>query len=289
MLLIDKPQGLSSNEALQRAKRLLNARKAGHTGSLDPLATGLLPLCFGETTKISSFFLEADKEYQVTIKLGSETTTGDSQGAVVRQAPVNVDINQINEALTQFRGEYEQVPPMHSALKLNGQPLYKLARKGVKVERRPRKVHVYALILNHWEGDVMKLTVTCSRGFYVRTLAEEIGKLLTCGGHVVQLRRTKVGIFDLTRVVTLDQLELIISPREREQLLMPTDTALINLPKVILSANIAVYLCQGQSVRVPQLPPNQSMVRVYSENEQFLGIGEVTKEGEITPKRLFYS
>ncbi len=287
LMLLDKPEGISSNEALQRVKRLLNARKGGHTGSLDPMATGLLPLCFGESTKISSLLLDSDKQYEMTVKLGVATETGDREGAVIQQRDVNITQSQLEEVLDRFRGEGQQIPPMYSALKLNGQPLYKLARKGIEVERKPRKVTVYSLILTHWQQDVLKLTVTCSRGFYVRTLAVDIGDLLGCGGHVIQLRRTGVGNLHLDQSVSLPQLEKMALADEREKLLLPTDTALSHLPEVHLPANIAVYLCKGQSVRARHAA-DTGLVRLYSDNEQFLGIGEITEQGKIAPKRLFH-
>lgn len=286
MLLLDKPAGFSSNQALQQAKRLLNARKAGHTGSLDPIATGLLPLCFGETTKISGLFLESDKSYWVQIQLGVTTDTGDREGKVLREGSVAFSEQQLTAALAQFRGEFAQIPPMHSALKRHGQPLYKLARKGQTVERAPRAVTVYALTLQDWSGDTLELTLSCSRGFYVRTLASDLGDVLGCGGHVRELRRTAVGSHDLKDGFTLPQVEALESPRERQKLLLTTDLALAHLPEVNLPDNIATYLCRGQAVRAPS-PPKSGLVRIYAPTSGFLGLGEITEDGKVAPKRIF--
>jgi len=286
MLLLDKPSGCSSNQALQAAKRLLNARKAGHTGSLDPIATGLLPICFGETTKISSLFLHADKTYQVGIRLGITTETGDCEGTPLERKPVDVTVEKIEKVLEHYRGSFEQIPPMYSALKRNGQPLYKLARQGIVVEREPRPVTVYALSLDNLQQDFLQLTVSCSRGFYVRTLAEDIGRDLGCGGHVETLRRSKVGDFSIDRAVTMEQLEAIISPSDRAKLLLPTDQGLSHLPEVRLPENLARYLQLGQSVRsTSQALPG--LVRLYSETAEFLGLGEITADRKLAPKRLF--
>ncbi len=290
MLLLDKPVGFTSNQALQQAKRLLNARKAGHTGSLDPIATGLLPLCFGEATKVSGLFLDADKSYQVQIRLGVATETGDREGRVRRERPVDFSEAQLNDALEHFRGEFEQIPPMYSALKQNGQPLYKLARAGVTVERAPRAVTVYALSLEKWQGERLELSLSCSRGFYVRTLADDLGEALGCGAHVQELRRTSVGALRIADAFTLAQLEAADSPPERQKFLLPTEQGLAHLPEVNLPDNIAFYLCRGRPVRAPSAPqktPESGLVRVYSDSAGFLGLAEMTEDGKVTPKRLF--
>jgi tRNA pseudouridine55 synthase len=286
MLLLDKAEGYSSNQALQKAKFLLNARKAGHTGSLDPIATGLLPLCFGETTKISGLFLNADKTYQVTIKLGIATETGDREGRILEHNAVDVDTKQIETVLEQYRGEFNQIPPMYSALKKNGQPLYKLARKGITLEREARPVHVYSLILEDHTGDLLTLTVSCSRGFYIRSLAEDIGRDLKCGAHVESLRRTRVGEFSVEQAVTLEQLEIIVSPLQREKLLLPTDKGLAHLPEILIPENLARYVKLGQSVRAAQ-GANPGLVRLYAETSGFLGLAEITEDNRLAPKRLF--
>ncbi|MBX2867510.1 MAG: tRNA pseudouridine(55) synthase TruB [Acidiferrobacterales bacterium] len=286
MLLLDKPIGCSSNHALQRAKHLLNARKAGHTGSLDPLATGLLPLCFGETTKISSMFLNADKTYTVSIRLGVTTETGDSEGAVIEQKALEFDQKNLEQVLDSYRGDLMQTPPMYSALKQNGQPLYKLARQGITVERKARPVTVYSLDLVDWQNDLLKLEVSCSRGFYIRTLAEDIGNDLGCGGHVEVLRRTRVGDFSVDQSVTLDQLEAVLTPRDREKLLLPTDEGLAHLPEVRLPENLARYIKLGQSIRASNTA-TPGLVRVYAETTGFIGLGEVSSDFKLSPKRIF--
>ena len=290
MLLLDKPPGLSSNRALQHAKRLLNARKAGHTGSLDPIATGLLPLCFGETTKISGLFLDAGKSYCVQIRLGADTDTGDREGKVVQQRPVDFNEQQLHDALDQFRGDFEQIPPMFSALKKNGQPLYKLARAGISIERAPRPVTVYALSLEKWCDDLLELNLSCSRGFYVRTLAADLGEVLGCGGHVLELRRTVVGHFTIQNAITLAQLETIDSPAQRQKFLLSTEQSLTHLPIINLPDNIAFYLCRGRSVRAPtttEETPQSGLVRVYSDSTGFLGLAEIAEDQKVVPKRLF--
>lgn len=286
LLLLDKPAGYSSNQALQQAKHLLFARKAGHTGSLDPIATGLLPLCFGETTKISSLLLHADKTYKVGIRLGISTETGDSEGQRTSRAVVDFSHDQLSTVLDRYRGEYDQMPPMYSALKRNGQPLYKLARQGIEVEREPRPVKVYELVMDNWEDDLLELTVSCSRGFYIRTLAEEIGRDLGCGGHVETLRRTRVSDFTLDQALTLEQIEAVVSPREREKLLMPTDQGLSHLPAISVPENLARYLRLGQTIRSIK-PVTPGLVRLYSDSYGFLGLGEVSKDQRLSPRRLF--
>ena len=292
MLLLDKPAGYSSNQALQKVKHLFNAQKAGHTGSLDPIATGLLPLCFGETTKVSGLFLTADKTYEVSIKLGVTTETGDSEGSIVSQQGVDVNIDKIQAVIDGQIGTYGQVPPMYSALKKNGQPLYKLARQGISVEREPREVTVYDLQLNQYRGDTLDLTVSCSKGFYVRTMAEQIGKDLGCGGHVTVLRRTKLGAFDIAQSYTLDQLQSLENNNQMKELLLSTDNGLQHLPQIRLPENLAQYLLLGQSVRVPphskfQCDITEGFIRLYSESNQFLGLGEMDEDKKILPKRMF--
>lgn len=288
MLLLDKPGGLTSNQALQKAKRLLNAQKAGHTGSLDPIATGLLPLCFGHATKISGMFLNADKCYQVKIQLGIKTDSGDREGAVIARSKDKAlpTLMQIENALQQFRGQIEQIPPMYSALKSNGQPLYKLARQGIEIDRQPRRVTVYDLSIIDVQHDFLSLSVACSKGFYIRSLAMDLGDVLGCGGHVNALRRVKVGAFTIDQTVTLEQLEVLQSAQHRQRLLLPTDHALADLPKVDLTAKTADYFCHGQPVRALKLP-KPGLARIYTEDNSFLGLGEVANDGMVLPKRLF--
>ena len=285
LLLLDKPQGVTSNEALQEAKRLLNARKAGHTGSLDPIATGLLPLCFGSATKLSGFFLGADKTYWTRIRLGERTATGDSEGDVVEKKPVTVSQDDIEKALLNFQGEFLQTPPMYSAVKMNGTPLYKLARQGIEVERSPRTVVVYTMKLKSFDGLDLELELKCSRGFYVRGLAHDLGNLLKCGGHVVALRRLVVADLKIEDAVKLAELTAVPDLAVRQKILTPIDGGLSHLPEVRLSADAAFYLCRGQAVRAHGLP-NEGQVRLYAKEAGFLGIGMVTDDGRVTPRRL---
>lgn len=287
MLLLDKPQGVSSNGALQRAKSLLDARKAGHTGSLDPIATGLLPLCFGETTKISGFFLDADKHYWTRIRLGQSTETGDREGAVVTSSDATVDGGRVLEALEGFRGDFEQMPPMYSAIKRQGQPLYKLARQGIEVEREARPVTVYSLEVTAFDGRYLELDIRCSRGFYVRSLAHDVGAMLGVGGHVNELRRLGVGELKLADAVTLEQLEALDDMEARDSHLIASDAGLGHLPRVDLTVDATFYLVRGQSVRAARLP-GEGWVRLYSPETGFLGLGAVTDDGRVAPKRLFH-
>ncbi len=287
LLLLDKPAGVSSNGALQQAKRLLNAQKAGHTGSLDPIATGLLPLCFGDATKISACFLGADKSYWTRVRLGQVTTTADKEGTVISERPVDVDEAKIEQALAAFVGQQMQTPPMYSAVKVNGQPLYKLARQGIEIERKPREVTVYSLQVCDFAPPFVDFKLKCSSGFYVRTLAQDLGEALGCGGHVVELRRTEVGPHDVKQAVRLDLIETIEDIAERQKLLIRTDDALPHYAEVNLSMDAAFYLCRGQSVRAGGLPDAGATVRLYAQGGGFLGLGEVTDDGRVAPKRLF--
>jgi tRNA pseudouridine55 synthase len=285
ILLIDKPHGMTSNQVLQRAKRIFQACKAGHTGSLDPIATGLLPLCFGEATKVSQFMLDADKQYWVRIKLGEATTTYDIEGEVVSSGVVNVDRRQIEKALKFFTGTISQLPPMYSAVKQGGQALYKLAREGKEVERNPREVTVYRIDLLDFDGEYLELEILCSKGTYVRSIAHDLGQELGCGAHVVELRRLGVGDFRIDEAVDLEDIENLQSPEEVERLLLPVDEALLGLPDVTLTSLATHYLLQGQPVtaRHGQEP---GLVRLYNEENAFLGMGEVLDDGRVAPKRL---
>jgi len=284
VLLLDKPAGPSSNAALQHAKRLFQAEKAGHTGNLDPIATGLLPLCFGEATKFSQFLLDSNKSYQALIKLGQTTTTGDPEGEILTQQPVDLSRAQVEAVLSKFVGRITQVPPMYSALKYQGKALYSYARAGVEVERQPREVTIYDLQLDVFAGDELRVTVTCSKGTYIRVLAEDIGRALGCGAFMKELRRTRTGLFDLAQAVTLPQLEAM-DLQQRDALLLTPDCLLQGLDAVTLDAGSAYYLGQGQPIWRPQQCVGAT-VRVYDDNERFLGIGEVTVDGKIAPKRL---
>jgi tRNA pseudouridine55 synthase len=291
VLLLDKPQGGSSNHALQKVKRLFGAAKAGHTGSLDPLATGMLPVCFGEATKISAFLLDADKRYRLKCQLGVSTTTGDTEGEVVDTQDVAAINQQSVEAiLPTFLGEIEQVPPMYSALKHNGERLYKLARQGIEVERKARKVTIYnidflSLGRNSADQLILELEVACSKGTYVRTLAEDIAKKLDCCAHITALRRLSVGPYN-GEMMTMDQL-MDLAEQGHEALdgcLQPVDSGVANWPDVHLAADAAFYVQQGQAVMVPHAP-TQGWVRIYDQS-QFLGLGEIQDDGMVAPRRM---
>jgi tRNA pseudouridine55 synthase len=284
ILLLDKPLGFSSNQALQRVKWLLQAAKAGHTGTLDPLATGLLPLCFGEATKFAHYLTDADKTYRATIKLGVTTTTGDAEGAVLNTLPVNVTSNQFDEACRKFVGVISQVPPMYSALKHEGKALYEYAREGVEIERKVRTVTIHAIEVLSFAGDVAEIEVTCTKGTYIRTLAEDIGVDLGCGAHLIGLRRTATASYDIAESITLEAFEAL-SSEERLAKLAPPETAVDYLPSVMLDADSAFYLMQGQAVwRSGNIPVG--LLRLYDERNVFLGLGEQQSDGKIAPKRL---
>ena len=289
ILLLDKPVGLTSNRALQEAKRLLMARKAGHTGSLDPLASGLLPLCFGEATKVSRFLLEADKTYRAEFRLGVSTATGDAEGEALETRAVNVSRREVEAAIKHFTGAIEQVPPMYSAIKQAGQPLYKLARAGIVTERAPRPVTVYEFNVLNLAGSSLTVDIRCSKGTYVRSLAHDLGELLGCGAHVAGLRRTGMGGFQVDECISLEELEGLAGPSERAARLIPADQALRALPQAHLSANAAYYFCQGQSVTARPLPAAGGWVRVYQDGERFLGLGEVEEDGQLAPRRLLHA
>lgn len=284
VLLLDKPLGFSSNQALQKIKWLLQAAKAGHTGTLDPLATGLLPLCFGEATKFAHYLTDADKTYIATIKLGVTTTTGDAEGEVLVLQAVNVSQAQFAAGCNQFVGEISQVPPMYSALKHEGKALYEYARAGVEIERKVRLVNIHRIQTNSFEGDIAQITVTCSKGTYIRTLAEDIGAVLGCGAHLIGLRRTATANYDILQAITLEQFEAT-PPEQREKLLLPEDSSVQHLSAITLDENSSFYLQQGQAVwqngKIPQ-----GLLRLYNEQGQFLGLGEQQSNGKIAPKRL---
>lgn len=291
IILLDKPRGFTSNAALQKVRWLLNAEKAGHTGSLDPLATGVLPLCFGEATKFSQYLLEADKGYETVAQFGVTTTTADAEGDVVERKPVDISLQQIEALLPQFRGDLQQVPPMYSALKRDGQPLYKLARAGEVVEREPRSVTIARLDLLSFEADRARLAVSCSKGTYIRTLVEDLGQALGCGAHVAELRRTQAGPFDLTQTVSLEELERVHTEGGAEAVdafLKPVDSGLDHWPLLQLSEHSAFYWLHGQPVRAPEAP-KFGMLRVQDHRGRFIGIGEVSEDGRIAPRRLIRS
>ena len=286
----DKALGGSSNHALQLVKRLFDANKAGHTGALDPLATGVLPLCLGEATKVSQFLLDSDKAYRARIKLGVRTDTADSEGEVIETADAGaVTEAQIKSALTQFEGDIEQVPPMYSALKRDGQPLYKLAREGKTVEREPRAITVYSIELTGFDpqSQELEIEVDCSKGTYIRTIADDLGQIIGCGAHIIALRRLKAGAFTLADSQSLEELEAAKQAggfTAIDAMLMPMDKAIDTLPAVHLPAYTAQFLKQGQAVQVNK-PPADGLLRLY-EDEEFVGIGIIDDDGKVAPKRL---
>ncbi len=291
ILVLDKPLGLTSNAALQKVRWLLNAEKAGHTGSLDPLATGVLPLCFGEATKFSQYLLDADKGYETLMQLGATTTTGDAEGDVLERRPVTVGRADIETVLPQFHGQIQQIPPMYSALKKDGQPLYKLARAGEVVEREARSVTIARLELLACEADQARLLVECSKGTYIRTLVEDIGRVLGCGAYVAALRRTQAGPFSLAQAVSLEMLEKLHAeggPAALDQFLLPADSGLQHWPLLQFTEHSAYYWLHGQPVRAVDAP-KFGWVRVQDHQGRFIGIGEVSDDGRIAPRRLIRS
>ena len=291
ILALDKPIGMGSNEVLQQVKRLYHARKAGHTGSLDRLASGLLPICFGEATKLSTYLLNADKHYVATFRLGVATSTGDAEGEIVSRRPVPAFSAPVLErAVARFRGEIDQIPPMHSALKHKGKRLYQLAHDGIVVEREPRRITIHRFDVLHAEGERMEVEVLCSKGTYIRTLAEDLGEALGCGASVEALRRIGAGPFtaeDMTDMAALKSLAAE-DPKALDTLLRPMEEAVSQWPRVLLPEGVAFYLRKGQPVLVPH-SPTDGWVRIHAERTGFIGVGEVLDDGRIAPRRLFAS
>ena len=287
ILLLDKPTGISSNKALQNTRFLFKANKAGHTGSLDPLASGMLPICFGEATKFSNYLLDASKSYRALCQLGKTTSTGDAEGEITSECPVQVDAQDIQRAISQFIGKVDQIPPMYSAVKHKGQRLYKLARKGEEVERSPRQIEIYSLEMIGFNDNAFEIDVHCSKGTYIRTLAEDIGKALGCGAFVARLERTGVQPFWENDCYSLDALRAISEQGmdSLDRCLLPVNSALVHLPELIVDPLAADYLKQGQGVRINQAPLS-GMLSLITENGHFIGIGEVDSDGSILPKRL---
>lgn len=295
VLLLDKPQDLSSNDALQKVKRLYNANRAGHTGALDPLATGMLPICLGEATKFSQFLLDSDKRYRVIARLGQRTDTSDADGQIVQERPVNFTQAQLDAALDSFRGHIQQVPSMYSALKYLGKKLYEYARQGIEVPREARSITVYELQFIRWEGDQLELEIHCSKGTYIRTITDDLGELLGCGAHVIYLRRLQVATYPIERMVTLEQLITLLEQAQAQQiapgelldpLLMPMDSPVENYPEVNLLPVTASYVKQGQPVQVAGAPAS-GMVRITEgEARKFIGVGDIADDGRVAPRRL---
>ena len=295
VLLLDKATGISSNDILQKVKRLYFAEKAGHTGALDPLATGMLPICLGEATKFSQFLLDSDKRYRVIAKLGQRTDTSDSDGQVVETRPVNVERETLIQHIAAFQGETWQVPSMFSALKHQGKPLYEYARQGIDVPREARKIHVYEITLLRFETDEVEMEVHCSKGTYIRTIVDDLGEKLGCGAHVTMLRRIGVANYPQDKMLTLEQLNALLEQAEADgsekyslldALLLPMDTAVQDLPEVNVIPELADMIQHGQAVQVFGAP-TQGLVRMTEgEYKRFLGVGHIDQDGKVAPKRL---
>lgn len=289
VLLLDKPQGMTSNDALQKVKRLFNAKKAGHTGALDPLATGMLPICFGEATKFSQYLLDSDKRYQVIAKLGERTDTSDADGQIICSKPVNITQSQIDEALTHFRGDILQVPTMFSALKHQGKPLYEYARQGIVIEREARPITVYENQFIQFDVTNHELTleIHCSKGTYIRTIIDDLGELLGCGAHVIYLRRLHVSNYPIKKMVTLEALQNLA---DKDELLMPVDSPMNEYPKVILSEQQGKNILLGRTIEIDStinevnVSTKENLVRIY-QDQRFIGAG-IQTNNKLSPKRL---
>jgi len=303
ILLLDKPVGFTSNEALQTVKKIFSANKAGHTGSLDPNASGMLPICFGEATKFSQFLLEANKRYLVTGKLGETTASGDSECEIIEKRIVkDIGVKSFERILPKFRGKISQLPPMYSAIKHKGQPLYKLARQGIEIKRDSREINIYELQLLDFKNDLAEFDIYCSKGTYVRTLIVDIGEELGCGAHVVALRRLVVGPYQAEQMVSLDKLQELArvlgsalrlseddimkkNYKELDKFLLPIESMLLDMPEIALTQDMVYYMSLGQAVLVPY-SPNPGWVKLKSKDGKFLGVGEVMLDGKVTPRKM---
>jgi len=287
ILLLNKPLGLSSNKALQAARHIFKANKAGHTGSLDPLATGLLPICFGEATKYSGFLLDSSKSYRATCKLGITTTTGDAEGEIVEQKPVAVTEKQLQQAIEQFIGKIQQIPPMHSAVKHQGERLYTLARQGLEVDRQSREIEIFRLDLLGYADESAELDIHCSKGTYIRTLVEDIGNILGCGAYLTALHRTGIEPYWEEATYTLDQLREISEQGldALDECLLPIESSLRDWPQINLDQDMTYYLLQGQPVQVPK-SPTSGYVCLIDEDKGFVGLGLILSDGRVAPKRM---
>lgn len=286
VILLDKPTGKTSNAVLQRIKWLLNAKKAGHTGSLDPLATGLLPLCFGQATKVSEYLLNSHKKYTTVLKLGEVTDTLDSEGEVTSVKPVDVSDDKLEAALKQFRGDIKQVPPMYSALKKDGQPLYKLARKGEVIDRPARDMTVHSLEARRIDDRHIELKVHCSSGFYIRSLCHDLGQVLGCGAHVVELRRTDIKALTVEQALTMEQLESDIENGKLDEFMLPIETLIEHMPKIEISDAQATSMLQGRVTSAEGLKTAE-LTRFYRTNGELFGLGEVSETGSIKAQKTF--
>ncbi|GKV94294.1 tRNA pseudouridine(55) synthase TruB [Pectobacterium aroidearum] len=295
VLLLDKPQGVSSNDVLQKVKRIFNANRAGHTGALDPLATGMLPICLGEATKFSQYLLDSDKRYRVIARLGQRTDTSDADGNVIEERAIGFSATELEQALEDFRGTTQQVPSMYSALKYQGRKLYEYARQGLTVPREAREITVYELQFIRWEGDELELEIHCSKGTYIRTIIDDLGEKLGCGAHVIYLRRLQVATYPIERMVTLEQLATLVEQAQAQELspslsldplLMPMESPVIDFPEVNLTPVVAGYLKLGQPVQAANAPLN-GMVRITEgDAHTFIGMGEIDGDGRVAPRRL---
>ena len=294
VILVDKPTGWSSNQVLQKVRGIFAAQKAGHTGALDPLATGMLPVCLGEATKFSQYLLDSDKRYQVVAHLGVRTNTSDADGEIISQKPVAVSLEQIEQALVAFRGDIQQVPTMFSALKYQGRPLYEYARKGIDIPRDARPICIYSFDIVKLEGEMLTMDVHCSKGTYVRTLVDDLGEVLGCGAHVAALRRTQVANYPVEKMYPIEQLQALRDQANEQdldpgtyldELLLPMDTAVANLPELTLDAGSAVFVRNGNPVSV-RSNLEQGQVRIKLVDGEFIGVGELNDESMLAPKRL---
>ena len=289
ILLLDKPFGSSSNAALQKVRYLFDAKKAGHTGSLDPLATGVLPICFGEASKVTAYLLESDKRYTCTAQLGVTTTTGDKEGEILQTRDITpFDQAAIENILETFRGEIKQIPPMYSALKHNGQPLYKLARQGIDIKRKARDVTIHELKLIKFDKETLTLDIHCSKGTYIRTLAQDIGEALSCGAHLSMLRRTHVSPFNCEKLYSIEEIETLSKQNGLLDILLPIDSALPNLPHITLNNAQANQIKNGLKVNIEKDELAKApLIRLYLENGEFIGIGRYSSSDKtLAPKRL---
>ena len=289
VFLLDKPQGMSSNDIMQKVKRIFQANKAGHTGALDPLATGMLPICLGEATKFSQFLLDADKRYLVTAKLGERTDTSDAEGQIVESRDVNVKTPEILTALEQFRGNILQVPTMFSALKYNGKPLYEYARQGITVEREARPITIFELNFIEYNAPYLTLEVHCSKGTYIRTLVDDLGEALGCGAHVTMLRRTAVADYPTEKMLDWNALQALAEPQDLsllDALLLPIDTAVANLPMLTLNESQTQGIGFGQRIKFDNSNRLQGQVRLFSHENRFLGVAVIDENNVIRPQRL---
>ena len=289
VFLLDKPQGMSSNDIMQKVKRIFQANKAGHTGALDPLATGMLPICLGEATKFSQFLLDADKRYLVTAKLGERTDTSDAEGQIVETRDVNVKIPEILTALEQFRGDILQVPTMFSALKHNGKPLYEYARQGITVEREARPITIFELNFIEYNAPYLTLEVHCSKGTYIRTLVDDLGEVLGCGAHVTMLRRTAVADYPTEKMLDWNALQALAESQDLsllDALLLPMDTAVAKLPALTLNESQTQGIGFGQRIKFDNPNSLQGQVRLFSHENRFLGVAVIDENNVIRPQRL---